>query len=239
MYERLPYEDYFIICSDDYSHTDPEHQLKLAEYVSIPYKYKGRDYSVEYQVRYDKDRNCIQAIFQQTASKSDWRANFDFPSKIYDKITFDGKLIQLRCHRGWGNMWLVCQNAVRRQIALLLKNHPGAYIEVFGWSLGSGIAQLAAEDIYFKFGIKPYLYTYGSVKPFFGKNTYKYVQSCCEKVYNFYDHCDIVGYMVPLLGWRAINHKKVKLEKFCITKLFNPQKYHCTYYTKYLYDDID
>ena len=89
---------------------------------------------------------------------------------------------------------------VRDDIKDLMLKHPGAFVEVFGWSLGSGIAQLAAEDIYFKFGVKPYLYTYGSVKPFFGKQSWKYVSTCCEKVYNFYDWCDIVGYMVPFLG---------------------------------------
>ena len=97
-------------------------------------------------------------------------------------------------------MWLACQQFVRAEVKEQLDAHPGCYKEVFGWSLGSALAQLAAEDIYFKFGIKPYLYTYGSVKPFYGKDTYKFVKSCCEEVYNFYDWCDCVGYMVPLPG---------------------------------------
>lgn len=136
-------------------------------------------------------------------------------------------------------MWLAIQDLVRDEIRALLDEHPESYIEVFGWSLGSGIAQLAAEDIHFKFGVKPYLYTYGSVKPFFGKKTLNYVRNCCENVYNFYDHCDIVGYMVPLFGWGAINHYKVKLEKhFCITKLFKPLIYHTKYDTPELYKHI-
>jgi hypothetical protein len=35
--------------------------------------------------------------------------------------------------------------------------------------------------------------------------------------------------MVPFFGWRAINHCKVKLERFSIFKLFNPMKYHTKY----------
>jgi hypothetical protein len=159
----------------------------------------------------------------------DWCANFDFASKIYDKFTFEGKLIQLKVHRGWGNMWLVCQQDIRTRVDSLLKAHPNCFVEVFGWSLGSGLAQLAAEDIYFKFGIKPYLYTYGSVKPFYVKDTYNFVKSCCAEAYNFYDHCDIVGYMVPFFGWKAINHCKVELEKFSIAKLFKPNTYHTKY----------
>ena len=226
-YKRLNFEDYFTICSSNYNNL--ETNLEIANYISIPYTYKGANYTAEYQVRFDTQRNCIQVILQQTTSISDWRVNLDFPSKFYDKFTFDGRLIQLKIHRGWGNMWLVCQTAIRIEVAKLLQEHPNCYIEIFGWSLGSGLAQLAAEDIYFKFGIKPYLYTYGSVKPFFGKDTYNFVKACCAEVYNFYDHCDIVGYMVPLFGWRAINHCKVKLERFSPIKLFKPKTYHTNY----------
>jgi len=226
-YKRLNFEDYFTICSGNWNKLDTE--LNIAQYESIPYKYKNKEYLVEYQVRFDSERHCLQVILQQTNTKSDWYVNFDFPSKIYDKFTFDNKLIQLKVHRGWGNMWLVCQSPIRQKIKALLDEHPNCFIEVIGWSLGSGLAQLAAEDIYFKFGIKPYLYTYGSVKPFYGKDTYNFVKSCCQAAFNFYDHCDIVGYMVPFFGWKAINHCKVKLEKFGITKLFKPMNYHTRY----------
>ena len=236
-YKRLNFEDYFIICSDNYPGIQTS--LELAEYKQIPYVYKKKTFIAEYQVRFDEKRNCIQAIFQQTHEKSDWNVNFDFPYKIYDEFTFEGEVIQLKVHGGWGTMWLALQETVRAEIKALLKQHPKCNIEVFGWSLGSAIAALAAEDIYFKFGQKPYLYTFGSVKPFYGKKTYNYVKGCCKKAYNFYDHCDIVGYMVPFCGWFTFNHCKVKLDKhFCITKLFNPNKYHTNYHMSYLYEDI-
>lgn len=227
-YKRLNFEDYFTICSQNWNKVSTD--LQLAKYERIEYTYKNKTYRVEYQVRFDDARNCLQVILQETTDEADWRANFDFPAKIYDKFTFDGKLIQLQVHRGWGNMWLCCQKAIRTQIKELLDKHPDCFVEVFGWSLGSGLAQLAAEDIYFKFNIKPYLYTYGSVKPFYGKDTYNFVKGCCAEAYNFYDHCDIVGYMVPFLGWKAINHCKVKLEKFSIKKLFDPMTYHTHYH---------
>lgn len=236
-YKRLNFEDYFTICSENWNKLDTN--LQIAKYESISYSYEGKDYTAEYQVRFDKARNCIQVIFEQTSSKSDWHVNFNFASKIYDKFTFDGKLIQLKVHRGWGGMWLACQQTVRAKITALLEKHPDCFIEVFGWSLGSALAQLAAEDIYFKFGIKPYLYTFGSVKPFYGIDTYNFVKSCCEEAYNFYDHCDIVGYMVPFFGWRAINHCKVKLEDFSIAKLFNPYKYHTQYDTPGQYEEYN
>ena len=227
-YKRLNFEDYFTICSENWNNLETD--LRLANYTSVPYEYKGKTFYANYQVRLDGPRHCIQIIFQQTYEKSDWLVNFDFPKKIYDEFTFDGQVIQLKAHGGWVTMWLVLQDLVRDKVKAFLEKHPDYFIEIFGWSLGSGIAQLCAEDIYFKFGKKPYLYTYGSVKPFYGKKTWNYVSTCCEACYNFYDHCDIVGYMVPFLGWRAINHVKVKYEKhFCITKLFNPLKYHTKY----------
>ncbi len=236
-YQRLRFEDYFIICSDNWNKVETD--LELSKYKSIEYTRKKKTYSVEYQVRYDAKRNTIQVILQQTASKSDWRANFTFPHKMYDKFTYDGKLIQLKVHRGWGDMWLACQDTIRSEVKILLAVYPEAHIEVFGWSLGSALAQLAAEDIYFKFNRKPHLFTYGSVKPFFGKKTYNYVQHCCEEAYNFYDVNDVVGRMVPFLGWKAIKHCKVKLDSFCIFRLFNPQKYHTKYDTVGLYDKYE
>ena len=236
-YKRLPFDVYFTICSQNCN--GKKCSEPIAQYKSIPYNYKGEDYNANYQVRFDEKRQCIQVIFQATTEMSDWRANFDFPAKMYDQFTFEGKMIQIKAHGGWAAMWFALQDTVRIEIATLLEEYPNAFIEGFGWSLGSGIAQLAAEDIYFKFGIKPYLYTFGSVKPFFGKSTYNYVQHCCEKAYNFYDHCDIVGYMVPFFGWRAINHIKVELEKFCIAKLCKPQIYHTKYDTPELYKNID
>jgi hypothetical protein len=226
-YKRLNFEDYFIICSENCNCVKTN--LEIAKYDSIYYNYKGKYCTADYQVRFDEARNCIQIIMQQSTNMSDVLVNFDFPAKIYDKVSFNGQEIQLKVHRGWGAMWLACQQTVREKVALLLKEHTGCFIEVFGWSLGSALAQLAAEDIYFKFGIKPYLYTYGSVKPFYGKATYNFVKSCCEKVYNFYDHCDAVGYTVPFFGWRAINHCKLKREKFCIFKLFKLSAYHTKY----------
>ena len=235
-YKRLNFEDYFIICSQNWNNVQTD--LELAEYKSIHYTRKGKDYSVEYQVRYDENRNVIQCIFQQTYGKSDWRANFTFPHKIYDKVTFNGKLIQLKVHRGWGDMWLACQDAVREEIKLLLDIHREVEIEVFGWSLGSAIASLCAEDVYFKFGKKVHLFTYGSVKPFFGKKTIKYVRQSCIECYNFYMNNDIVGGMVPFLGWRAINHYKLKEDRFCLFRLFKPQYYHTIYDKKELYTKV-
>lgn len=243
-YKSLNFEDYYIICSQNYNKLDLEslgkQDLELANYDEEYYFDGKHKHTVNYQVRYDEERNCIQVIFQQTASKSDWKSNFEYPAKIYDAFSFDNQIIQLKIHQGWLYQWLACKDKIRDKVEDLLKHYPNAFIEVFGWSLGSAIAQIASEDIYFRFNRKPYLYTYGSVKPFYGHKTKKYLKQCCTKAYNFYDVNDIVGYMVPLPFYFAIRHCKVRTDKlFLIHRLFNPWKYHTCYwqsqlYTKYL-----
>jgi hypothetical protein len=236
-YKRLSFPDYFTICSRNYSKIDTD--LHLAHYKMVYYRHRNHTHIAQYQVRYNANRNCIQVIFQETADKSDWLSNFEFPAKIYDKVDYKGKKIQLRVHGGWRDMFLSMRDLIREEIKMYLDAFPESYIEVFGWSLGSAIAQLAAEDIYFYFKRKPYLYTYGSVKPLFGKRTYAYFKDCCEEAYNFYDHNDIVGYMVPLCGWRAINHIMIKQDRFFIHRLFNPMKYHTEYYKNSYYDRVE
>lgn len=100
-YKRLKFQNYFTICSSNWNGLLTN--LRMPDYRSIKFKHGRHEHMVNYQVRYDKARNCIQCIFQQTADKSDWKSNFEFPHKIYDKFTYDNELIQLKCHRGWGD----------------------------------------------------------------------------------------------------------------------------------------
>lgn len=59
---------------------------------------------------------------------------------------------------------------------------------------------LCAQDLYHNFGIRSYLYTYGSVNPFktniFNRRKIrKYLRGCCKEIYNFSDLSDIVTYV--------------------------------------------
>jgi hypothetical protein len=70
-YIRLNFEDYFNICSDNYGNVKVGDDFRAAHYEEVIYKHKGHQHATNYQVRYDTKRDCIQIIFQQTASKSD------------------------------------------------------------------------------------------------------------------------------------------------------------------------
>lgn len=97
-YQPLPFEDYFTICSQNYNKVYTP--LNLAYYTKIKYKHGRHYHYVNFQVRYDFSRRCIQVIFQQTADRTDWKANFEFSKKLYSNIIFNGKVISLKVHRG-------------------------------------------------------------------------------------------------------------------------------------------
>lgn len=210
------------------------------EYKKVEYKGRFLKHDAYYCVLFNEVRNVYQIYFKETSSKSQWLANFNFPQKYYDSFQYNGNDIQLNAARGWSQLYCALKWYIRDELSALIKEHGKHEVEIIGWSLGSAIAQLCAQDLYFNYKIKSYVYTYGSVKPWCGKNKNMkaYLADCTKAVYNFYDHNDIVGYMVPLCRYFALNHIKVTQDKFCLAKLFKPTKYHCEYYKEDYYKDI-
>ena len=67
----------------------------------------------------------------------------------------------------------------------------------------------------------------------------EYLAQCYEEAWNFGDWCDVVTYMVPLPRYFKFNKVKLKQCKFCIAKLFNPNKYHTEYWKAEYYKDLN
>lgn len=226
MYQRLDFWEYV------------EHTYS-AKYVEVEYQYKGKTFYADYAIDYDKERNCIMVDFQYTTTLKDWITNFDFPQKYYDSVDTSYGKIQLRVHRGWATRYQAVKHLVRLGVKLNLEAHPGAYVEVIGFSLGSGQAMLCAQDLNYNLHIKPYLYTFGSVnpfymKPFFKTRTLKYLRSCCEDYYNFSHVNDIVSYVPPrFLGYRKLCRDN--LGTWNPLGIFLPTKYHLNYHKKEYY----
>lgn len=236
-YQPLPFHQYFTDTSQDY-HKSGKARFNL-KYTSVTYRGKFRSYSGEYEIHYEEDRNVIQINFQCTASKSDWISNFQFPQKYYDSFFVDGKEIRLKVCSGWGKMYKAMKHDVRNQFRQLQEQHPYAVVEIIGWSLGSGQAQLCAQDLFYNFGVQSYLYTFGSVKPWkVSPRSMEYLQKCCLEIYNFTCNNDIVTYLPPFSGFRMMHRVNVKLDKFGVLKLFNPNYYHTLYNNPDLYSEI-
>lgn len=140
-------------------------------------------------------------------------------------------------------MYKAMKHKIRSEFTILNSAYPNAEVEIIGWSLGSGQAMLCAQDLNYNFGIKPHLFTYGSVNPFKvnlfnSRKIKKYLRDCCSEVYNFCDRSDIVTY-VPfrILGFTKIRRVNVK-GRFKLLGLFNPWKYHTHYDEQGLYTKI-
>ena len=246
MYRRLPFEQYFINTSEDFTHTGKI--TYPVRYTAVRYnttklgKKLGFRHEVNYEIHYEPDRDVIQMHFQRTLGTSDWFANiFEFSSRYYRAIEFEGEQLQIRVHHGWGNMYLAIKHEVREQWQTLHEAHPEAATEILGWSLGSGIACLCCQDLNYNFGVKPYLYTFGSVRPFKytilnKERTKRYLSTLCTDCKNFADVNDLITYMPPFRGFTTIHRVSVGTErKRSLLRLLHPLRYHVHYDLPELY----
>lgn len=244
-YRRLDFEQYFIDNSEDYNHTGKA--SKELHYKAVTYQCTGLEklfrfqHEMNYEIHYEKERDVIQINFQKTNGFSDWIANIvEFTDKYYDAFYFEGQMLCLRAHHGWANMYRSIKNEIRLEWSRLHKKYQTAETEIIGWSLGSAQAILCCQDLNYNFGVCPYLYTFGSVRPF--KYTFfnrcqmkQYLNSIYKEGWNFANVNDIVTYMPPFLGFIMPNRVKVGLEGFSIKKLLQPGYYHTIYDNPELY----
>lgn len=245
-YKKLPFNQYYIDTSNDYRDSGKARYKISYNHASFNYKLFKLipiTCTADWEVHYEKDRNVIQINFEETNGLKDWIINLLFVEKMYDKFKWtnpdNGKTynIQLKACRGWATMFNSIKKDVESSVSAILTQHPDANIEIIGWSLGSSQAQFACQDINWKFGKLPYVYTYGSVKPWKGANKQKrYLSHTYKECYNFMHRSDIVCYMPPFIGYFAMNH--VKLGKFKLFELFNPRKWHTEYGEEYLYKEV-
>ena len=244
-YNKLSFEQYYIDTSDDWRNSGKSrYDIKYnhVEFIYKLFKLIPLKCSAEWEVHYEEDRNVIQVNFEQTHGTLDWIINLLFKEKMYDKFTWEnpkGKKVKitLKASKGWSKMYKSMKHDVKIAIKDILNEHPDAFIEVVGWALGSSQAQYACQDINYHFNILPYVYTYGSVKPWKGGRKQKeYLKSTYKECYNFMHKNDIVTYMPPFIGFFAM--KPIKLGKFNLFSLFNPRKWHTEYGEEYLYEKL-
>ena len=244
-YNKLSFGQYYIDTSKDWRNSGKSRYDIKFNHVEFTYKlFKliPLKCSAEWEVHYEKDRNVIQVNFEQTHGTLDWIINLLFKEKMYDKFTWEnskGKKVKiiLKASKGWSKMYKAMKHDVKIAVKNILSKHPDAFIEIIGWSLGSSQAQYACQDINYHFGILPYVYTYGSVKPWRGGRKQKsYLKTTYKECYNFMHKKDIVTYMPPFIGFFAMN--PIKLGKFNPFSLFNPNKWHTEYGEEYLYEKL-
>ena len=240
-YKKLRYEQYFIDTSGDINNTGKA-SFKI-EYKSINYVYNGILTHANYFIRYDEKRNVIQIHFEGTKDIPDWFTNILFQPKYYESFICDGKKITLKVHKAWSAMYKVMKTFIRDEVSKLLNEHKEPEIEIIGWSLGSAMATLCAQDLNYNLGIKSHLFTFGSVNLFktniFNRRrTIKYLRNTTYEYHIICNRNDMVSYLVPrLFGFVKIGRVNTK-KKFNFFGLFNIAKNHFNYDDERLYRNI-
>lgn len=221
-----------------YNFSDDE----IFSYKTISYRPGLITKYADYAVIYHADRDVIGIYFQGSADVGDWSANFTaISTKSWRTVTFNGKKTKLEVHKGWYNMYNAMKGAIKKEYQQLKAAHPNAELEIIGHSLGAGMAQICAEDMFNDFGVKSHCFTYGSVKPFKMDETGKqYLNSCCKEVYNFCDTSDIVCYLPPFDGYDHINAVWIDYSASGLDyKIDNVFSYHFVYDIEKLYENAN
>lgn len=220
-----------------YNFTEEE----LVRYKTVNYRPGLIVKHADYAVVYHEDRDVIGIYFQGTADIGDWSANLTTTTKTWNKVKFNGQTTKIEIHKGWYNMYNAMKKVVHKEYQALRDSHPNAVVEVIGHSLGAGMAQVCAVDLYETFGIKTHCFTFGSVKPFKVDMVGKlYLLNCCEEVYNFCDTSDVVCYMPPFSGFEHINVVWIDFAAAGLNYKINTfTDYHFVYDIEKLYENTD
>lgn len=248
-YTHLPFPQYFIDTSNDFTRTGKA--ARQIDYQAIQYPCRNRlhrllglQHEVNFEIHYEPERDVIQLNFQKTFGFTDWFANVvEFPADYYDAIEFEGASLQLRVHRGWAEMYLAAKRVIRAKWQEYHRAYPTAETEIIGWSLGSGQAMLCAQDLNFNFGLRSHVFTYGSVKPFRGSKEdaealERYLSTVCVECWNFADRNDVITYMPPFKRCTEISRVEVADKKRSFWRLLNPWRYHTHYDMDALYQQL-
>lgn len=168
------------------------------------YTKSGKD--VDWKIVVNDGTREVILVFEGSTTWRDWLANFDFPVRPYKK-----QQNTLWAHRGWAGRWKGCNDEVcaavwRYEHDIMDRDYS---LTIVGHSYGGAVAQLAAEDIFFRHGIRARLVTFGSPRPLFGRKTARHVESCLVSARQWLHANDMVGAMPPLPGYRRVSTTRI------------------------------
>lgn len=201
--------------------TDKDLFLYLKHYKKKDYKTAGLD--VQYQIEVRTDEKKVVLMFSETNSDLDWKTNFNFPAKLYKNQT--GKFL---VHGGYVKAWKSCNDEIMQSFIASCINYQDYTPLITGWSFGGAMSQLAAEDFYFRTGIKANIITFGSPKILYFKKSQKHFRTSCNIVTQYSRINDFVTWTIPFPFVHFINKTKLK-EKFSLKEIINTEYTHTHY----------
>ena len=165
----------------------------------------------------------LRLLFQGTASKEDVRIDLQFPVVPYKRQN----VVWYGC-KGWVKAYKSCNDKIMKLLVGYMEIFPGYTIEVAGHSLGGVYAIYAAEDIFYRFCIKPEVITFGCPKCIWGKSSKNYMNSCFSSIKQYRNINDFITYLPPFIGYKHINETLLDI-KFKFSELFNVDSNHHIY----------
>ena len=190
---------------------------------------------LDYQVLIDDAERNVYLLFEESSSKEDWRNNFRWFALPYKPYKYPE--IKMWVHRGFAKVWKSGNDEVMSAFIKGCEDNPEYMPIIAGWSFGGAMAQLAAEDFYFRTKQKAVVITYGAPKILFGKKTWKHFCDSVIKARQFCHVSDLVTKCIPVPGFRRIDTSKVGKQGWKFWRLFNTD-YHCCYGNESLYKVI-
>lgn len=157
------------------------------------YKENGDD--LDWLIHEDDD--TLYLVFQPSRSASDWVNNFDIGIRMYDH---NG--VKLYIHRGFARCYRSGNDMVMKEFLPRVEKAKGKKIVITGWSFGGAMSVLAAEDLFFRTGIKADVITFGApnVAAFWSKATKKALFDSINSLTQYARVGDIVPICPPFFS---------------------------------------
>lgn len=179
---------------------------------------------VDWKVIVDKVDGVIRLLFEESSGKQDWKTNLNFPAKLYKRQKYF-----FHVHGGYGKAWKSCNDEVMKAFIDAKMRFPLYETQIAGWSYGGAMAVLAAEDYKYRTGLKvDELMTFGAPKPLYGFFSWLHFRKSVKESKQYTLTYDFVTWVPPL--YSRINTVIVD-KKNCwkLWRVFNIEKYHCSY----------
>lgn len=196
----------------------------------LDYKSNIADY--DWCVRIIHEEKTIYVFTQFSTSTLDWIINF-----LFFFIPQVRRWYLYFAALGWQTAFNSCKGMIMNEVLLAMNTFPDYKVVCLGHSYGGAGSVLVGIEIFFQTGRRPDLVTFGAPKPLFGIITRCFTRLFFDKVTQYAHKCDIVSYMPPLPGYW--NVKVIRLGKFSLKGLFDPETYHQCYGDESLYRGLE
>lgn len=194
--------------------------------------YNKNTYDYDWRVITRDDEKTIYVFTQYSTTTLDWIVNFLFFYIPQVRRWF----IYFAC-MGWQTAFNCCKGLIMNKVLYEMNEHPNYEVVCCGHSYGGAGSVLAGIEIFFQTGVRPTLITFGSPKPLFLLWSKIVSKMFFKEVKQYAHRSDLITYLAPFFGYW--NVRVIRIGKFSLKGLFNPNEYHTCYGDESLYEGVE